>query len=78
MRFLLLFVFLFLQGCTAVGFVTSIGGWAADGIVEAKTGKNIPDNLASSVTKKNCKLKNIFKKEKVCKSNHIPEVKIGG
>lgn len=51
-----------------IEIVTSVGSWAADGIIEAKTGKSITDNLASDITGKDCTLKNIFDSEKdICK-----------
>lgn len=58
-------------GCasiTAVELIGTIGSWAADGIVEAKTGKGIADKVVSDITGKDCTLKNVFKdNENVCK-----------
>ena len=72
-----------LSGCEAVGIgvlevVTSVGSWAADGIIEAKTGKSITDNLASDITGKDCTLKNIFDSEKdICKDKEATSTKEG-
>jgi len=58
-------------GCasiTAVELLGTLGSWAADGIVEAETGKSITDNVVSDITGKDCTLKNVFKdNEEVCK-----------
>lgn len=58
-------------GCasiTAAELLGTIGSWAADGIVEAETGKGIADTVVSDITGKDCTLKNVFKEnEKVCK-----------
>ena len=58
-------------GCasiTAVELIGTIGSWAADGIVEAKTGKGIADKVVSDIIGKDCTLKNVFKdNENVCK-----------
>ena len=58
-------------GCasiTAVELIGTIGSWAADGIVEAETGKGIADKVVSDITGKDCTLKNVFKdNENVCK-----------
>jgi len=58
-------------GCasiTAVELLGTVGSWAADGIVEAETGKGIADKVVSDITGKDCTLKNVFKdNENVCK-----------
>jgi len=58
-------------GCasiTAVELLGTVGSWAADGIVEAETGKGIADKVVSDITGKDCTLKNVFKdNEEVCK-----------
>ena len=62
-------------GCasiTAVELLGTIGSWAAswaaDGIVEAETGKGIADKVVSDITGKDCTIKNVFKdNENVCK-----------
>ena len=58
-------------GCasiTAVELLGTVGTWAADGIVEAETGKGIADKVVSDITGKDCTLKNVFKdNENVCK-----------
>lgn len=68
---LLLLLLLALSGCasiTAVELIGTIGSWAADGIVEAETGKGIADKVVSDITGKDCTLKNVFKdNENVCK-----------
>ena len=60
-----------LTGCasiTAAELLGTIGSWAADGIVEAETGKGIADKVVSDITGKDCTLKNVFKdNENVCK-----------
>ena len=62
---------LFLPGCAAFSateILSTLGGWAADGIVEARTGKGIADRVVSDVSGKDCKLTNVFNEDKpVCK-----------
>ena len=64
-------VFTIPPGCasiTAVELLGTVGTWAADGIVEAETGKGIADKVVSDITGKDCTLKNVFKdNENVCK-----------
>ena len=55
-------------GCASITLLGTLGSWAADGIVEAETGKSITDNVVSDITGKDCTLKNVFKdNEEVCK-----------
>lgn len=60
-----------LSGCAVPGAIelaSTVGSWAADGLVQAETGKNIPDKLVSDIVGKDCTLKNIFKKKlDICK-----------
>lgn len=62
---------LFLSGCelvTASYIYPAITYFTVDKAVEAKTGKNITDNVLSGVSKKDCKISNVFREEeKVCK-----------
>ena len=66
----------FLPGCAAIGateIFTTLGSWAADGIVEARTGKGIADRVVSDVSGKDYKLTNVFNEDKpVCKE-HLKE-----
>jgi len=58
-------------GCTftPIDLVTSAGIWILDSTVEGQTGKGVVDNAVSGVVGKDCKLKNVFNKDEVCKDN---------
>jgi len=58
-------------GCTftPIDIITSTGIWVLDATVEGQTGKGVVDNAVSGVVGKDCKLKNVFSKDEVCKDN---------
>ena len=67
MKYAVIMILLLLPGCAAIGateIFTTLGGWAADGIVQAQTGKSIPDKVVSDITGKDCKLKQLFDSKK--------------
>tara|TARA_B110000211_G_C13574003_1_gene333274 strand:- start:65 stop:334 length:270 start_codon:yes stop_codon:yes gene_type:complete len=70
MKYAVIMILLLLPGCAAIGaaeIFTTLGGWAADGIVQAQTGKSIPDKIVSDITGKDCNLKQLFNsKNPIC------------
>jgi hypothetical protein len=64
MKHAVIIVLLLLPGCGTTELLGTIGSWAADGIVEAETGKGIADKVVSDITGKDCTLKQLFDSKK--------------
>jgi hypothetical protein len=69
-RFSIAVLILFtMSGCalTSAQILSSVGFFTADTVLEAKTGKNITDNIISDVVGKDCKVKHVFNEKDFCK-----------
>ncbi len=70
--YLISFSLLLLTSCAIIDPL-GLASVLVDGIVQAKTGKSVVDNVVSTIAESDCRVFRVINKEKICKDDELDE-----
>jgi hypothetical protein len=69
------FSVLLLTSCTIIDPL-GLASVLVDGVVQAKTGKSVVDNVVSTIAESDCRVFRVINKEKICKDDELDDNKL--